>query len=73
VTNLYKNVILGHALKPEVSSFLSSFVEGLKKLYITKIKGFDLHKIAVATLLFEGAKDVSWYHHKLASDFQYCA
>jgi len=29
----------------------------LKKLYITKIKGFDLHKISVATLLFEGTKD----------------
>lgn len=47
----------GHALKPEVGSFLASFVEGLKKLYITKIKGFDLLKIAVATLLFEGTKE----------------
>jgi alkyldihydroxyacetonephosphate synthase len=47
----------GHALKPEVSSFMASFVEGLKKLYITKIKGFDLHKISVATLLFEGTKE----------------
>ncbi len=48
----------GHALKPETKSFLASFVEGLKKLYITRIKGFDLHKISVATLLFEGTKQV---------------
>jgi len=47
-------------LKPEVGSFLASFVEGLKKLYITKIKGFDLLNIAVATLLFEGTKEVSF-------------
>lgn len=47
----------GHALKPEVKSFLASLVEGLKKVYITRFKGFDLHQIAVATLLFEGSKD----------------
>ena len=51
--------LIGHALKPEVSSFVASFVEGLKKLYITKIKGFDLNSISVATLLFEGTKEVS--------------
>ena len=51
-------VEIGHALKPDVASFMSSFFDGLKKLYITKIKGFDLHKISVATLLFEGTKDV---------------
>jgi len=53
--------LTGHALKPEVSSFMTSFVEGLKKLYITKIKGFDLHAISVATLLFEGTKEVCTY------------
>ncbi len=36
----------------------ASFVEGLKKIYITRIKGFDLKRISVATLLFEGTKDV---------------
>lgn len=51
---------VGHALKPEVGGIIASFVEGLKKLYITKIKGFDLTKISVATLLFEGSKDVSF-------------
>jgi len=47
----------GHALKPEVGGAIASFVEGLKKLYITKIKGFDLSQISVATLLFEGSKE----------------
>jgi len=49
---------IGHALKPEVGGVIASFFEGLKKLYITKIKGFDLLEISVATLLFEGTKDV---------------
>ena len=52
-------LISGHALKPESKSIFSSFVEGIKKLYITKIKGFDLHKMSVATLLFEGNTQVS--------------
>ncbi|XP_013414123.1 alkyldihydroxyacetonephosphate synthase, peroxisomal [Lingula anatina] len=47
----------GHALKPEASSIFTSFVDGIKKLYITKIKGFDPHKLSVATLLFEGTKE----------------
>ena len=51
-------IFSGHALKPEVKSLFASFVEGLKKLYITRIKGFDLHKISVATLLFEGTNEV---------------
>ncbi len=50
--------VAGHALKPEVKSVFANFVEGLKKLYITRIKGFDLKKISVATLLFEGTKEV---------------
>ena len=52
-------LISGHALKPESKSIFSSFVEGIKKLYITKIKGFDLHRMSVATLLFEGNTQVS--------------
>ena len=52
------SLILGHALKPESKSLLNSFVEGIKKFYITKLKGFDTSKMAVATLLFEGTKQV---------------
>lgn len=49
---------LGHALKPESKSLLNSFVEGIKKFYITKLKGFDTSRMSVATLLFEGTKQV---------------
>lgn len=45
-------------MKPESKSLLNSFVEGIKKFYITKLKGFDTSKMAVATLLFEGTKQV---------------
>ena len=37
---------------------LSSFVDGIKKFYVTKIKGFDPYKLSVATLLFEGSTQV---------------
>ena len=37
---------------------LSSFVDGIKKFYVTKIKGFDPYKLSVATLLFEGSAQV---------------
>lgn len=43
----------GQALKPK-SSFFSALIEGMKKAYITKLKGFDLNKMCVATLVFEG-------------------
>lgn len=43
----------GQALKPE-STFFSYLIEGMKKAYITKLKGFELNKMCVATLVFEG-------------------
>lgn len=46
----------GRALRAEDKSLMAGFMEGIKKLYITKIKRFDLEKISVATLLFEGNK-----------------
>ena len=52
-------LIPGHALKPESGSIFASFLDGIKKLYITKLKGFDPEKLCVATLLFEGTKEVS--------------
>ena len=57
--------ITGHALKPESKSLLNSFVEGIKKFYITKLKGFDPQKLSVATLLFEGTKEVTVTWHTL--------
>ncbi|XP_074653203.1 alkyldihydroxyacetonephosphate synthase, peroxisomal-like [Tubulanus polymorphus] len=47
----------GAALKPESSSFIHSFLDGIKKFYVTKIKGFDPTQLTVATLLFEGTKE----------------
>lgn len=47
----------GHALKPESSSILSSLIDQFKKIYVTQIKGFDVHKMCVATLLLEGTKE----------------
>ncbi|XP_077993243.1 alkyldihydroxyacetonephosphate synthase, peroxisomal-like [Glandiceps talaboti] len=47
----------GHALKPPASSIFTSFVDGIKKFYVTRLKGFDQNKLCVATLLFEGTKE----------------
>ncbi|CAH0723176.1 unnamed protein product, partial [Brenthis ino] len=44
----------GHALKTE-QSWGGVLLDGLKKFYITKIKGFDPLKLCVVTLLMEGS------------------
>ncbi|UYV80185.1 AGPS [Cordylochernes scorpioides] len=49
--------IFGQALKPEASSYFSAFVDGLKRFYITQLKGFDVYKMCVTTLLLEGSKE----------------
>lgn len=46
--------LFGQALKPEPDSIISSILDSFKKIYLTHLKGFDLSKISVATLLFEG-------------------
>lgn len=60
------------ALKTE-SSWGGVLLEGLKRLYITKIKGFDQHKLCVVTLLMEGSsEDVTEQEKRLnsiASDY----
>lgn len=43
----------GLILKPQTSYF-DSFLDGLKKFYITTIKGFSPDRMCVMTLLFEG-------------------
>jgi alkyldihydroxyacetonephosphate synthase len=43
----------GQALQTDTKTLFQSFVDGLKKYYISKIKGVDLTKISVVTLLFE--------------------
>jgi len=44
----------GHSLKPSQTSVFSAFVDSLQKLYVTKIKGFNVNEMCVTTLLFEG-------------------
>ncbi|XP_055925015.1 alkyldihydroxyacetonephosphate synthase, peroxisomal-like [Argiope bruennichi] len=47
----------GHALKPEASSVIQSLIDQVKKFYVTQIKGYDVHKMCVVTLLMEGTKE----------------
>uniref|UniRef100_A0A8C0IZF9 Alkylglycerone-phosphate synthase n=1 Tax=Chelonoidis abingdonii TaxID=106734 RepID=A0A8C0IZF9_CHEAB len=65
----------GHALKPQVASIFTSFLDGLKKFYITKFKGFDPNELCVATLLFEGDREKVLQHEKqvydIAAKFRY--
>ncbi|XP_023574948.1 alkyldihydroxyacetonephosphate synthase, peroxisomal, partial [Octodon degus] len=63
-----KQFQFGYALKPQVSSIFTSFVDGLKKFYITKFKGFDLNQLSVATLLFEGDREKVLQHEKQVYD-----
>lgn len=48
--------IFGQALKLD-SGLFASFIDGIKKFLLTKVKGYDLTKVSVATLLFEGDKE----------------
>ena len=43
----------GHALKPP-TGIMGLLTDGIKKVYLTRIRGFDINTICVATLLFEG-------------------
>lgn len=48
--------IFGQSLRPK-TGYLGSLGTSLKKFYITKLKGFDINEMCVATLLFEGEKN----------------
>ncbi len=48
--------IFGQSLKPQ-ANFFHSIVDGLKRTYVIKIKGFDVQKMCVATLVFEGDEE----------------
>lgn len=48
--------IIGYVLKFEFKFLLNSFVEGIKKFYIIKFKGFDILKMVVVIFFFEGIK-----------------
>lgn len=57
----------GQALKPQ-STFFGSIIEGMKKMYITKLKGFDVNKMCVATLVFEGDDEKVKRQQKLINE-----
>ncbi|XP_065838679.1 alkyldihydroxyacetonephosphate synthase, peroxisomal-like [Oscarella lobularis] len=46
----------GHALKDK-PGWLRAFSDGVKRIYVTKFKGFDPQKLCVATILYEGTKE----------------
>jgi alkyldihydroxyacetonephosphate synthase len=52
----------GHALRPEETGLLAGIMSSIKTFYVTKVKGFDPKKLAVATLLFEGGKEQTKRH-----------
>lgn len=53
----------GQALKAEPTAF-GSFLDVLKVAYLTKVKGFDMNKLCVATLLYEGSEEDVVAHEK---------
>lgn len=57
----------GQALKPK-STYFGSIIESMKKMYITKLKGFDVNKMCVATLVFEGDEDKVKRQQKLINE-----
>lgn len=48
--------IFGQSLKP-APGYVRVLVDGIKKWYITNVRGFDVHRMCVATLLFEGTNE----------------
>jgi alkyldihydroxyacetonephosphate synthase len=56
--------VFGQALKLD-GGFFSHVVDKLKKFALTSIKGYDLKKLTVATLLFEGDKNDVEQNEKL--------
>lgn len=62
----------GQTLRPS-PGYLGLILDGLKRMYITKIKGFNVDSMCVATLVFEGQKKDIEYHEKkiytIAADF----
>ncbi|XP_026277356.2 alkyldihydroxyacetonephosphate synthase [Frankliniella occidentalis] len=53
----------GQTLRPP-PGYLGLIIDGLKRMYITKIKGFNVDTMCVATLVFEGQKKDIEHHEK---------
>lgn len=50
--------VMGQALKLAPPSYLRMFSDKLKKLYVTKWKGYDPAHMCATTLVFEGSTEV---------------
>ncbi|XP_065190738.1 alkyldihydroxyacetonephosphate synthase, peroxisomal-like [Sycon ciliatum] len=48
---------LGHAMKGPPGSMFTTWMDAMKKLYVTKFKGYDPQTLTGCTLLFEGTKE----------------
>uniref|UniRef100_A0A8C0QWI3 Alkylglycerone-phosphate synthase n=1 Tax=Canis lupus dingo TaxID=286419 RepID=A0A8C0QWI3_CANLU len=66
--NFEQGVACLREIAKQVSSIFTSFLDGLKKFYITKFKGFDPNQLTVATLLFEGDREKVLQHEKQVYD-----
>ncbi|KAE8750586.1 hypothetical protein FOCC_FOCC002566 [Frankliniella occidentalis] len=53
----------GQTLRPP-PGYLGLIIDGLKRMYITKIKGFNVDTMCVATLVFEGSQKKDIEHHE---------
>jgi alkyldihydroxyacetonephosphate synthase len=54
----------GATLKPENHNLWHNIVEGAKKFFVTKIKGFDVNNMVACTMVFEGDEDWCNQCHK---------
>ena len=52
------------ALKPQDHSQFKTFVDGIKKYYLLRVKKLDPDQICACTLVFEGTKDNTNLQHK---------
>ncbi|HWO13461.1 MAG TPA: FAD-binding oxidoreductase, partial [Polyangiaceae bacterium] len=47
----------GQALQPKASGMGAKFKSQVQKAVVTRLKGFDPHKLAIATVVFEGSRE----------------
>lgn len=45
---------LGQTMQP-VPGYYGHLIQGLKKMYVLKIKGYDVNQMCAMTLMFEGS------------------
>lgn len=62
-----EQVQFGQALKPPGSLF-HRFTDGIKKQVLTKLKGFELQKMCVTTLVYEGEEEDVKHQERLVNE-----